>query len=196
MTAFGVMGALIILALSPVYLRRVLRGPTRPHPVSWGIWWVLAAIGAASDGAGGGGSAVIVLYAMVAIDGAIFIAALRVAEGRTSLWELWPLLPAAVGVAVWLGSQDPLAAAIGVVSADTCAFWPTLSKTWRAPGSEPALTWAVAGGAFALACASVPAITWSSLLYPVYLTVSSLLIAGIAWGRRERGPAVQLNPSG
>ncbi len=194
MSWLGAVGALILLAISPVYLRRSLRGPTRPHPVSWGIWSALAVVGAIANHAAGGGGAVDVIFVMAAIDVAIFAAALRVADAKTSAREAWPVIPAAIGVAVWLGAQDPLAATIGVVTADACAYWPTLTKTWREPRSEPSLLWAIAGVAFVFACASVSTVDPASLLYPVYLTVSSLLIAAVSWTRRGRVVALLTPP--
>ena len=181
MSSPGAIGALILVALFPFYVHRCLRGPTRPHPVSWGIWALLAIVGAASNGAAGGGEAVIVLYLMVAMDICIFVVALRNDSRSTTLAETWPLLPAAVGAAVWIGAQTPLAAAVGVVVADSCAFVPTVVKTWRDPTSEPPLLWLMDSIAFALACCGVSTVGVASLLYPVYLTVSTLLLAVIAW---------------
>jgi hypothetical protein len=127
---------------------------------------------------------VIVLYLMVAMDICIFVVALRGGGPSIRLVDTWPLLPAAVGAAVWIGAQTPLAGALGVVAADSFAFVPTVIKTWRDPNSEPPLLWLIDSAAFALACCGVSTVGVASLLYPVYLTVSTLLLAVIAWGRR------------
>lgn len=194
MTWPGIAGALILLALSPVYLRQCLRGTTRPHPVSWGIWATLAVLGAAATAAAGGGGAVIVLGAIAAIEVAVFVAAVWRAGALVSLRELWPLIPAAIGAALWIVSQNPLAGAIGVVVADICGLWPTLAKTWQEPRSEPPLLWAIGTGAFLLGCFSVSTLSVASLLYPVYLTVSNSLIAGVAWTRREHVRVLRPSP--
>jgi hypothetical protein len=48
------------------------------------------------------------------------------------------------------------------------------------------LLWAAGAFAFLLSCLSVSNPTLSATLYPIYLTLASALIAGVAWLRRAR----------
>jgi hypothetical protein len=118
----SVAGAFILLCSTPAYLHRSLRGPTRPHPLSWGIWAALGILGAAASAVAGAGASVIVLCTTAALDVLIFVVALRRRDRALARNELWPIVPAALGVGVWAASRDPLAATIGVVLADTCAL--------------------------------------------------------------------------
>jgi hypothetical protein len=187
----GIASALILIATTPAYLRHSLSGPTRPHPLSWGIWTGLGILGAVSTTVAGGGASVIALYTAATLTLLVFVVALRQHDWRISRSEYWPILPAAAGLIVWIVSQDPLAATIGVVVADSSAGWPTLRKTWRAPRSEPPLVWATDAFAFLLGCLSVSSFTLAAMLYPVYLTLTCALIALVAWLRRGQVTAPQ-----
>lgn len=187
----GIASALILMATTPAYLAHSLNGPTRPHPLSWGIWTGLGFLGAVSTTVAGGGASVVVLYTAAALTLLVFVVALRQHDSRISRSELWPIVPAAAGLILWIVSRDPLAASIGVVVADSSAGWPTLRKTWREPRSEPPLLWAIDSFAFLLGCLSVSSSTAAAMLYPVYLTLACGLIALVAWLRRGHaaGPA-------
>ncbi len=176
--------ALILIATTPAYLRHSLSGPTRPHPLSWGVWTVLGTLGAISTTVAGGGVAVVPLYVADALTALVFVVAWRQRDAGISRSELWPAIPAAVGAIVWIASQDPLAGAIGVVVADSSGGWPTLRKTWLQPRSEPPFLWAMDAVAFLLGCLSVSNVTPATMLYPIYLTVACALIAAVAWLRR------------
>lgn len=185
MTALGVIAGLLLLGLTPAYLVQTLRAETRPEPTSWGIWATLGIVGVLSNADAGGGAAAIVLSVTAVTQIAIFAVALRSGQPPSGPAALWPLAPAAIGAAIWLTSRSPLAAAVGVVVADACALWPTLTKTWREPYTEPPLLWAGGAVAFALGCLSVPSATPATLLYPVYLMLGNLLTAAVAAGRRS-----------
>lgn len=182
MTWLGVIAGLLLLVLTPAYLRHVLSGSVRPHPVSWGIWATLGILGAAATASAGGGPAVIVLAVTALLEVIVFLAALQ-GHHEVSPRALWPLAPAVIGTAVWLTAASPLAGALGVVVADSCGLWPTLKKTWADPNSEPPLLWAGGACAFALGCFSVPQPSFASLLYPIYLACGNSLIAVVAWSR-------------
>lgn len=184
MAWLGIAAALILLATTPAYLQHSLSGPTRPHPLSWGVWSVLGILGAVSATVAGAGVAAVPLFTADALTVLIFVVAWRQREGEISRSELWPAVPAAVGAIVWIASQDPLAAAIGVVLADSSGGWPTLRKTWLEPRSEPPVLWAIDAFAFLLASLSVSSVTPATMLYPVYLTLACALIAIVAWLRR------------
>jgi hypothetical protein len=195
-TWLGVIAALALLALTPAYLAHVLRGSARPHPVSWGIWAILGVLGTASTAAAGAGPTVIVLAVTAGVEVFVFVAALHSAPVSVSARELWPLAPALIGALVWIGVHDPLAGALGVVTADLGGVWPTLKKTWIDPRSEPPLLWAGGAVAFLLGCLGVRTVALASLLYPAYLAASNTLIAGVAWYRRDRGPSARIQTAG
>ncbi len=186
MAWLGIAAALLLIATTPAYLRHSLSGATRPHPLSWGVWTVLGTLGAISTTVAGGGVAVIPLYVADALTALVFVVAWRQRDAGIARSELWPAIPALIGAIVWVASQDPLAAAIGVVIADSSGGWPTLRKTWIEPHSEPPLLWAMDALAFLLACISVSDVTAATMLYPVYLTMACALIAAVAWLRRGR----------
>lgn len=184
MPALGLAAALALLALGWPYLRQCWTGAAQPHPLSWGIWAVLGVIGTAATVAAGAGPTALVVAASAGLQLATFVVALRRSPLQVTARELWPLVPAVAGCVVWIAARQPLAAALGVVVADACGLWPTLTKTWRDPSSEPALLWLGGAIAFAVGCVAVEDADLASLIYPVFLALGNTAVAVLAWDSR------------
>jgi hypothetical protein len=174
--ALGVLGAAIY------YVWDIVRGDTRPHRVSWGVWTIIGVLGygtATEGGAGPGAYAAgIYLIAQVVTFGLSLVPRYGKPGGR---WYDWP--PGAValaGVLTWqLAGLSIVAAAALAVAADAIATWPTVRESWFQPASESLPAWSadVAGNVLAV----VVLADWSfeAAVYPVYLLAMSTLVATI-----------------
>jgi hypothetical protein len=187
LATLGILAGIIAVLCSPAYLVPVLRGSIRPHPVSWGIWATLGIIGFVSTTVEGGGPATIVLGVTAALQVVVFVLAVTRSGVSVRLAELWPLVPAVIGMIAWLTARDPLAAVIGVIVSDACGLWPTLVKTWRDPNSEPATQWLIGGCAYLLGLLSAVDHGLGAVLYLAYLTLGDLSVAVVAVARRAQG---------
>lgn len=179
-------GSALFVALLPWYLRAIFAGGAEPHPLSWGIWAAISVAGMLSTTAGGGaGPMAIVLAVASLVQCVIFAMALVRAPLALTARDLWPAVPAAIGVVAWLIARAPLLATVGVVVADLCGLGPTLTKTWWSPYSEPPVIWAVGTVALLLGCLSVTRPSVATLLYPVSVMAGSAAVAAVAQLRRS-----------
>lgn len=184
----GITAAIIAAWAAVIYVRDTLKGPTRPHRVSWGIWAVIAVLGAGSALEGGArfGAAVSLVY--VGLTVVVFILSLAPKYGKPGgEWYDWPLgLVAAATIVAWQMFELPVSiAAVVAVAADSAAAWPTLRESWRQPRSEPLRVWAADAVASAMALVAVAKPSFAALAFPVYLFVAQSLIAGTLYARRK-----------
>jgi len=173
----GILAGLIGSADAIPYVRDVLRGSTRPHRGTWLIWSVLAVIALLSQRADGATWSLVLVAGQAVLTGAIFLLAIRRGEGGVTPGELALIALAGVGVAGWLIADEPVVATACVVAADLIGLALMVPKTWRDPGSETLITYALASVAGALAAGAVGELDASLLLYPVYYCLGNAAIA-------------------
>jgi hypothetical protein len=159
------------------YVRDVLRGSTRPHRGTWLIWSVLAIVALLSQRADGASWSLLLVAGQAVLTGAIFLLAIRRGEGGVTPGELALIGLAGAGVVGWLVAGEPVVATICVVAADLIGLALMVPKTWRDPGSETLVTYALASLAGALAAGAVGELDASLLLYPVYYCLGNAAIA-------------------
>jgi len=183
-----VLGGLIVVSEGILYIRGIVKGNTRPHPFTWGLWTVLGTIGFVAAIFGGGGIGLIPLGTLAVEDLFIFIFTLRYLhlhkdQEDNELVSPWLLVIATVGVIAWLLSNEPALAAIGVVIADSMGLLPTFKKTWRDPRSEPTWLWVASAIAMGLGIISLQHFTLASTLFPVYVFAANCSIIALTLRR-------------
>lgn len=190
--ALGAMAGLVGVASMVPYLRDMLRGATRPHRGAWLIWGVLGVVVCESQRAEGATWSLVMSEAQIALNLLVIVLAVRLGTGGMSASETGLLALAAGGVAGWFVVGEPMVAVACVVAADLVAALMMLPKTWRAPHSETASTFALASLAGALALASVGGLDPRLMLYPLYFcAVNGALALVIRHRRRASGRGLE-----
>lgn len=184
----GVVGAVIAAGAAIYYIYDIVNGTTRPHRVSWGVWALIAILGASSAIEGGAGAGAYVSLVYVGLTVIVFLLSLVPRYGKPGGESYdWPLGLAAAGTIVaWqvFGLPVTIAAVVAVV-ADAIAAWPTLRESYRQPHTESLPVWTADAVAAALGVAAVAKYNFASLAFPVYLLVAQGLIATILFARRK-----------
>ncbi len=184
----GVLAAVIGVVGTLPYVRDTLRSVTRPHRGAWLIWSTLAVVAFLSQRADGASWSAVMCGAQALTNGAVFVLAFRRGTGAVTLGDRLLLLLAAVGVAGWLATDDPLIATGCVIAADFVAAGLMLPKSWCDPGSETLSTFVLASisGVLAAGAAGSP----SLLVYPVYYCLVNAALAGVLWFAMRRAALV------
>ena len=177
-------GAIAVVDTIP-YVRDTLRGRTRPHRGTWGIWGVLAIVVCLSQRADGASWSLLMVAAQAALTSFIFLLAIRRGEGGMSSPELAMIALAGAGVIGWIVVDEPIVATACVVAADLIGAAMMVPKTWRDPESETLVTFAFASVAGALAAGAVGTLDVSLLLYPIYFCLANGAIAVLIVERRH-----------
>ncbi len=186
----GILGALIALVGSVIYIYSIFRGTTRPARVSWVVWLILGILGAASVTAGQGGPAAYVPWVYVASDVVIVGLSLTKKYGKPGgEWYDYPLGTIGIlAILVWHFAHLPAAfAATVAIFADSVAGWVTLRESWRQPKTESLPAWALGTVDYAFAVASSAKFSYAAVAFPVSGIIYNSLVTGVLVIRKLQG---------
>lgn len=88
------------------------------------------------------------------------------------------LVGAALGITLWYIFDQPILAIVLTVFIDVCAVVPTLRKSFIDPESETLSTWIIVGTGAILGTIAVGKLDITLLIYPLYLAIANLAVAG------------------
>jgi hypothetical protein len=188
--AAGIAAAAISLIDPVPYLRDVVRGSTRPHRGTWCIWSVLGVTAFISQWADGAGWSLLMIGIQAASVTLVFLLSISRGVGGLGPADLVLIGGAAVGIAGWIASSEPVAATACVILADLAGAALMLPKTWRDPRSETLSTFLLAAAAGCLGAAAVGAFELELLLYPAYFALVNAATAAVIMLRRRAAPAM------
>jgi len=193
MSALGIVAGAIAGCAALRYVYTILRGETRPHRTTWGVWTLIGGLGAGSAVDGGAGPGAYVALVYLALHAVVFLLSLSRRFGKAG-GEPYdtPLGLTAVAVTVLWQLADlptPFAATVAV-GADGLALWPTLRESWRQPRSESLSAWLADSVAALLGVVAISEHRYASMAYPVYLAMGNSVVAGcllVRWMQRRSG---------
>ena len=172
----GLTGAGLVAVSAVYYAADVLRGGTRPHRTSWGVWALVGMLGVASSDAGGAGPGMYAAAVDAVACAVTFGLSIIPRYGKPGGGRLDPYLglAAIAGVVLWrFGPLTDTGAAICAVACDMIGLWPTLRDARHRPELESRLSWSadVVGNGLCLAGAGT--ISVAALVYPIFLVVAA-----------------------
>src|SRR3989344_323375 len=129
----GVIAVVIALVSYVPYIRDILRGSTKPHPVSWFAFALLMGITfSAQLITGAGPGAWVTGVSALAIFG---IAIFSIVRGGVEIVAFdWACLAGAIlGIVLWRATSDPLTAVVIVTITHTIAMGPMFRKAYLKP---------------------------------------------------------------
>ena len=188
-TIVGILGAVVASSAGAWYVQTILRGHTRPHRVTWGVWTIIGALGvsAAFDGGAGPGGYAALVYA--AFTAAVFLLSMnprfrRPDAERHSDWLLG--IGSCATLVAWQAIDLPTAVAASVaVGADAMIAWPTLREAWRHPEYEAPAPWIAGLIGSGLALAGLRLLTYSAVAYPAYIAALQVSVVLTLMVRRS-----------
>lgn len=175
----GLIGALLFVPSTLYYLFTIVKGTTRPHPITWGVWSLIGILGVSATLEGGAGAGAYSAIAALVVQLLVFVISLNKKYGKPGReWYDFPLgAVAVIGILAWhFGNLSGAQAIIIAISADALVLWFTLRESWRDPESESFLAWASGSIAFFLGLLALESYTFEAAAYPVYLFVGNSLI--------------------
>ena len=182
---FGLLSGLLpMLGVIP-YDRDILRHKTRPHRGSFLIWSILGGIAFFTQLAQGATWSLLLPGADTIAVLSIFVFSIWYGTGGLNRRDILGLLLAALGLALWAITKQPLTALLLTVGVDAVGTILTLIKTWEEPDGETFSSWLLSalGGFFAVL--AVGRLSFSLLLYPVYIFVANASVNVVMLLRRK-----------
>lgn len=177
MLAFlGLLSGLVFLIADIPYIRDIFRGKTKPHRVSWFLYFVINAVNVANQAASGATNSLWLPIVSTVITFGIFILSIKRGMGGYTKLDLLCFVGALAGLFLWFVFKTPLASTIVNVIAITLAVVPTIKKSFTHPETETAITYLIASTSGLLAALSVGSLNFRLLLLPAHDFVIQIVI--------------------
>jgi len=184
LAALGILAGILSLASNVPYIIDTVKGKTKPHRVTWGIFFLLNIIFLGNQLAAGATSSIWLVVAFTLSTFIIFSLSLRFGVGGTTKLDIILLFGALSGVVVWQMMDAPVASIIANILVATIASIPTYKKAWSQPGTETTISYSVGALAASLSAISIGKPDIVLLLLPVYSAVYQGSIAAILIRKR------------
>jgi hypothetical protein len=174
--ALAIVVTVVALVGNVPYIVAMLRGRIRPNRSTWLIYTVVGICGCASSFAAGAREALLVPLTYIIGPAVISLLAIRRGVGGWSVLDRGCLALAALSIALWAITGDPVLAVLLTSIADIAGSTPTIVKSWRDPRSEDLLSWCMFAGANLLNLLLIEHWSVGAALYPTTLCVPAALI--------------------
>jgi hypothetical protein len=203
MTVNSVAAALstMVAAYSTVpYVVAILNGKTKPHQLSWLVFFIMNTVVLLSQFLEGARQSVLITLMFVVGSGLIFLLSLQHGTRETSRWD-WLLFSFAVAtIAAWLLTRSSALAIWLTVAIDLAATAMTILKVRAQPQSEDPIPWIWGTIAYAFTCLTLIRVPLGILyVRPVYGLAGDAILVGTIffWRRRSRAANVDtITPAG
>ncbi len=187
-TFLGILGAFAFIAADIPYIRDTLRGETKPHRVSWFLFFVLNAINVANQAASGATNSLWVVIAATFITFVVFILSLKKGVGGFEKLDIVCLVGGLAGLVLWAILRTPVASLACNLIVVTIALAPTLKKAYLQPGSETKISWIIAALSDLAAAVSVGSLNYRLLLLPIHGFIIQLCVYIVLVTRDKQRP--------
>ncbi len=175
----GIISASLFAPVTVYYVYTIIKGSTRPHPISWGVWSLIGVLGVGATLEGGAGTGAYASIAALVVTTIVFIISLNKKYGKKGgEWYDYPLGFLAIGgILAWhFGNLSGVQAVTLAVAADATVIWFTLRESWRHPETESFLAWFAGAIAFFIGTLALESYSYEAAAYPIYLFLGNSLI--------------------
>lgn len=182
---------LVIAAISySFYIRDTLKGKTKPHAFTWGIWGVLNIFifYGQVDGGGGPGAWVTAATAMANI--LIFLLAFKYGKTNITKLDVACAIIAVTALCLWCFSGDIAISVILSCVVFILGLIPTIVKSIRSAHEETAVTFALNASKFLIALFALQTISLETALYPAVLFIVNGCFAGYLFYSQRQGKQI------
>lgn len=184
-TILGALALTVGVAGYVPYIRDTLKGTTKPHPFTYGIWALIGAITFTAQvlnnaGPGAWVSGIPVVFGIV-------VALLSVKKGERSITKRdWLCLTGALAaIVIWRLTNDALYAVLIVIGINVLAVIPTFRKAYWKPDEETALSYSLGALRSVISIPALLSFNPVTLLPPLCNIVSNVALVTMLLIRRK-----------
>jgi hypothetical protein len=177
-------GACIPIISTVIYVRSIVRGETKPHRVTYGLFVAITGLVLGSLAAGRDTSGVWLALAAFVQVAIIFALSVKFGMGGKEPFDITCTVLCSMGVILWLATGESLIGLFAGITADFLALLPAMRKMWRYPHTETWVFYAIDVLASVSILAAGP-YGWRAFLYPLYLGLVNSACAVIIVHRRS-----------
>lgn len=173
----GIIAGIISLGAFIPYVVSIIKGKTKPHRITWGIWAWLGFLIFYSYRASGATSTLWVAAVYVIAPLIVAILSLKYGIGGWNKFDLLCLLSSIAATFLWFISETPFVAIVLYLLIDFFGSLPTIWKSYSHPETEDKLSWLLMVVANFANIFAVEDMQFSIIIYPLYmLFIGSLIL--------------------
>lgn len=176
---WGTVSAILIFVSGFPYMKAIYeRELERPVISTWCLWLGIGVIFFVTNLQAGAtwGTTLLPILMGVINPAIIVVLSIRYGEFKWDRRDTICVIVCIVTIIVWQTTQSPILGMLGGVIADAVAATPMYVKSWMDPKDEPLFPWAMFAFASSLNILAVNEWEVKYYLFPVYMTVGSLVI--------------------
>lgn len=159
---------MLSFASSIPYIVDTIKKKTKPHRVTWGVFFLLNVIFLGNQLAAGATSSLWLVVAYTLSTFIIFSLSFKNGVGGTSRLDVIVLAGALIGVIIWQLLDAPLASVVANLVVALIASIPTYKKAWAQPKTETSISYFLNACGALLSAISVGSLNIVLLLLPMY----------------------------
>lgn len=183
---FGVLGVAFMMGSSVPYLIALFKKEIRPHAFSWLLWCMINMVVLAAQWTEGAGSGMWPTVGSALVTGSIGLYALKWGERRYTRSDWIFMFMALMAIPLWALTRDPLLSVVLVCIIDILAFMPTITKSWRKPHEENALSFVIGAAGFLSSLLAIEQYQFVNYAYPTLVMTANLLFVSMLILRRRQ----------
>jgi uncharacterized protein with PQ loop repeat len=173
----GLVSAVIFLFGYLPYVISIVKGKSKPHPVTWMLFAILGGVALFFTVQAGARDTLPLVVLNFLLPLMIAVLSLKYWEGGFSRFDYTCLGFSLLAILAYILFRNASFSITISILGDMLAYLPTLKKTYKDPSSEHPLTWAL----FALGCglsvvAAIPNFAYGIVVYPAYLAISDIVM--------------------
>jgi len=181
----GVAAIIGVIGFLP-YFRNLFAGRTKPHTFSWLIWGILSAITFAAQIASGAGPGAWIIGVAATLSLAVFVIAIFKGEKEITRLDKISLASAALGIALWIVTTNPLWSVVIVTIVDAVGYIPTFRKTYKQPYGETLTLYFLSSVSFVISLFALQVVDLTTALYPTSLIATNMIFISMVLMRRRK----------
>ncbi len=181
-------GILAFISFLP-YIRSILRKETKPQRTTYTIWTVVTFVTLFSYFASGARDTMWQVLVFAAMQLIVLGLSFKYGMGGFEKLDIFCFAGAALGVILWIITNDPRIALYLSIIVEGFGWMPTIKKTYNLPYTENVTSWAIACIASVCNLLAITAFSPEIISYPLFVFVfQSSLLAIILIRRRKVEP--------
>lgn len=181
---FLLIAAALRLTSGASYAWAVIKKGAKPNPITWFFWALAPIIVFFAQLAEGVGAELIITFALGFGPFVIFILSLFYSRDHSHFTPSTIIcgILAAIGIILWLTTNDPMLAIVFSILADICGSIPTIIKIWHKPHSEYIPAYGITMISMAITALTITDWRFASFAFPAYIFLinSVILATGLA----------------
>lgn len=171
------------------YFRNLFAGSTKPHTFSWLIWGILSSITFTAQVVSGAGPGAWIIGIAAVLSLAVFVIASFKGEKEITRLDEASLGSAALGIALWILTTNPLWSVVIVSIVDAVGYIPTFRKTYKHPYGETLALYFLSTVSFVISLFALQVVSLTTALYPSSLIATNIVFISMVLIRRRKGKA-------